>query len=66
MPATKQDYYQLLGVSRGASEKDIRQALSETVVKSGWSLLELDTLEITLEDIFLQLTSERKEGAKVA
>jgi curved DNA-binding protein len=26
MPATKQDYYQLLGVSKGASEKDIRQA----------------------------------------
>ncbi len=26
MPATKQDYYQLLGVQRNASEKDIRQA----------------------------------------
>ena len=26
MPATKQDYYQVLGVSRGASEKEIRQA----------------------------------------
>jgi curved DNA-binding protein len=26
MPATKQDYYQVLGVARGASEKDIRQA----------------------------------------
>jgi curved DNA-binding protein len=26
MPVTKQDYYQILGVSRGASDKDIRQA----------------------------------------
>jgi DnaJ-class molecular chaperone len=26
MPATKQDFYQLLGVGRGASEKEIRQA----------------------------------------
>jgi curved DNA-binding protein len=26
MPATKQDYYQLLGISKSASEKDIRQA----------------------------------------
>src|SRR4051794_9345279 len=26
MPVTKQDYYQVLGVARGASEKEIRQA----------------------------------------
>ena len=26
MPATKQDYYQVLGVARGASDKEIRQA----------------------------------------
>ena len=26
MPVTKQDYYQMLGVTRGASEKEIRQA----------------------------------------
>src|SRR5437763_2783063 len=26
MPVTKQDYYQMLGVARGASEKEIRQA----------------------------------------
>jgi ABC-2 type transport system ATP-binding protein len=42
----------------GAMEQDIRQSLSETIVKSGWSLLELETLEITLEDIFLQMTRE--------
>jgi ABC-2 type transport system ATP-binding protein len=48
----------------GAMEKDIRQSVSETIVKSGWSLLELDTLEITLEDVFLQITRESQEGAR--
>jgi len=42
----------------GALERDIRHALSESIVKSGWELLELETLETTLEDIFLQFTRQ--------
>lgn len=42
----------------GAQERDIRHALSESIVKSGWELLELDTIETTLEDIFLQFTRQ--------
>ncbi len=42
----------------GAMEKDIRHALADAVVKSGWSLLELDPVETTLEDIFLQFTRQ--------
>lgn len=45
-------------VIEGVLDRDIRQPLSETVVKSGWELLELDTLETTLEDIFVHLTRE--------
>jgi ABC-2 type transport system ATP-binding protein len=47
----------------GAQERDIRHALSESIVKSGWELLELDTVETTLEDIFVQFTrQESGEG----
>lgn len=52
-------------VIEGALEKDIRESLSESIVKSGWALLELDTLAITLEDIFIQLTGEAREGTTV-
>jgi ABC-2 type transport system ATP-binding protein len=43
----------------GAQERDIRHALSESIVKSGWELLELDTVETTLEDIFIQFTRQQ-------
>jgi len=52
-------------VIEGAIDKDIRQALSESVVKSGWSLLELETVDTTLEDIFLQFTRQGKPEAQV-
>lgn len=53
-------------IVEGAVEQDVRHALSESVVKSGWSLLELETLDITLEDIFLEMTHQGKPEAKVA
>ena len=37
---------------------DIRSTVSETIVERGWSLLEMYTAEISLEKLFLSLTSE--------
>jgi len=37
---------------------DIRRQLSRTVVTNGWGLLELRPQQMSLEDIFLQLTTE--------
>jgi ABC-2 type transport system ATP-binding protein len=41
-----------------ADEKDIRRALSRKVVESGWGLLELQSMDMSLEEIFLQLVTE--------
>ncbi len=37
---------------------DVRRALSQAVVSNGWGLLELRPLKMSLEDIFLSLTTE--------
>ena len=38
--------------------RDIRRELSRTVVTNGWGLLELRPMRMSLEDIFLSLTTE--------
>jgi ABC-2 type transport system ATP-binding protein len=38
--------------------RDIRRELASTVVSRGWGLLELRPLRMSLEDIFLQLTTQ--------
>jgi ABC-2 type transport system ATP-binding protein len=38
--------------------RDVRRDLSHTVVSSGWGLLELRPLRMSLEDVFLSLTTE--------
>ena len=45
-------------------ETDIREALAATVVKHGWGLREMSSVRMSLEDIFLRLTTE--EEAEVA
>lgn len=40
------------------SANDVRRELSRTVVTNGWGLLELRPEQMSLEDIFLQLTTE--------
>ena len=37
---------------------DLRSELARTIVSNGWELLELTSVRMSLEDIFLQLTTE--------
>ena len=53
---------------RGESEalwlvpRDSVSEIAEFVVKNGWGLLEMRSVEMSLEDVFLRLTTE-EEGA---
>ncbi len=40
---------------------DVRRELATTIVRSGWGLLELRPVRVSLEDIFLSLTTEESE-----
>ena len=44
--------------SRASSGRDVRRELARAVVTSGWGLLELRPMRMSLEDIFLSLTTE--------
>jgi ABC-2 type transport system ATP-binding protein len=41
-------------------ERDVRRDVARTIVERGWGLLELRPTRISLEDIFLQLTTEEQ------
>ena len=50
-----------------APGRDVRRDVSRAVVTAGWGLLELRTQQLSLEDIFLQLTTEETaEGPEAA
>ncbi len=40
--------------------RDIREEISKTVVEKGWGLLEMKPLVLSLEEVFLQLTTEEQ------
>ncbi len=44
-----------------AKGQDIRQALASHVVSNGWGLLELRAVEMSLEDVFVQLVTREEE-----
>jgi gliding motility-associated transport system ATP-binding protein len=44
--------------------RDVRRDLARAVVDRGWGLLELRPMRISLEDIFLQLTTEEQPAAE--
>ncbi len=39
---------------------DLREAISRTVVENGWGLLEMKPVTMTLEEVFLQLTTQEE------
>jgi ABC-2 type transport system ATP-binding protein len=45
---------------------DIRRDLARAIVSQNWGLLELRPTRMSLEDIFLSLTTEEKESAEPA
>ena len=42
---------------------DVRRDIARTVVNRGWGLLELRPMRMSLEDIFLELTTEETAAA---
>jgi ABC-2 type transport system ATP-binding protein len=46
----------------GELRKDIRSDLARTIVQNGWGLYELQAATMSLEDIFLELTTAEEEG----
>jgi ABC-2 type transport system ATP-binding protein len=48
------------------SEKgiDVRRELAQTIVARGWGLLELRPMRMSLEEVFLQVTTEEKPAGK--
>ena len=54
------------GVFEVQSERgtDLRRVLAQTVVSNGWGLLEMRAIQMSLEDIFLQLTTTEEASAE--
>jgi len=45
-------------------DMDPRAKITETLVRNGWTVLSVEALEMSLEDIFLQLTTPEQEPEK--
>jgi ABC-2 type transport system ATP-binding protein len=46
--------------------RDVRRDLATTIVARGWGLLELRPMRMSLEEIFLHLTTEETAAAPAA
>ena len=51
---------------QAAEGADIRRQLASAIVSNGWGLLEMRPVRLSLEDIFLQLTTTEEEQSDVA
>jgi len=43
------------------ANQDLRSKITEAVVKGGWTLLSMESIELSLEDVFLKLTTNQGE-----
>ncbi len=50
-------------VVESRKDLDVRRELAATVFKHNWGLLELRPVDLTLEEVFVRLVTEEKEGA---
>jgi hypothetical protein len=41
--------------------QDLRSKITEAIIKGGFTLLSMESLEMSLEDVFLKLTTEEEE-----
>jgi ABC-2 type transport system ATP-binding protein len=48
----------------GEANHDVRRHVAQAVVNKGWGLLELRPTRVSLEDVFLQLTTEEQPAAE--
>jgi ABC-2 type transport system ATP-binding protein len=44
-----------------SASQDPRSKITEAIVQGGWTLLSLETVEMSLEDVFLKLTAEKEK-----
>jgi len=40
------------------AKQDLRSKITEAIIKGGWTLLSMESMEMSLEDVFLKLTTE--------
>jgi ABC-2 type transport system ATP-binding protein len=45
------------------SDQEPQAKITEAMVQSGWTLLSMESIEMSLEEIFLQLTTEEETGS---
>jgi len=56
----------VLATVEAAEGKDIRSAIAARIVEKGWPLFELKGVSLSLEDIFLELTTDDAAHAQQA
>jgi ABC-2 type transport system ATP-binding protein len=44
------------------SDQELRGEITEDLVRNGWTLLAMESVEMSLEDIFLSLTTAEVKG----